>query len=70
MVTIRQHHRVFELLSDWPGDVIICDLMKWSTGLFIWASMAVNFIAKGYDPWEQLKILLCAGSHQKPEVTL
>jgi hypothetical protein len=70
MVSIRQRHSVFNLAPDWPGESAIGDLLKRSAGLFIWASMAVNFIAEGYDPQDQLQILLSADTHQKPEAAL
>jgi hypothetical protein len=70
MVTIRQCHKACQLASNWPGDGIILDLLRRSAGLFIWASMAVNFIAQGYDPQEQLQILLSADSHRNPEAAL
>jgi hypothetical protein len=70
MVTIRQRHKVFRLALDWPGDSTIRDLTVRSAGLFIWASMAVNFIAEGYDPRNRLKTLLSADSYQKPETAL
>jgi hypothetical protein len=70
MVAIRQRHDVFNLAPDWPGESAIDDLLKRSAGLFIWASMAVNFITEGYDPQEQLQVLLSANSHQKPEAAL
>ena len=70
MVTIRQRHKVFRLASDWPGDSIIRDLTVRSAGLFIWASMAVNFIAQGYDPRDRLETLLSANPYQKPETAL
>jgi hypothetical protein len=70
MVSIRRRHSVFNLAPDWPGESAIGDLLKRSAGLFIWASMAINFITEGYDPQEQLQILLSADSHQKPDAAL
>jgi hypothetical protein len=70
MVSIRERHSALNLAPDWPSESTIGDLLKRSAGLFIWASMAVNFIIEGYDPQEQLQILLSADSHQKPEAAL
>ena len=70
MVNIRQRHKTFKLPSNWPGDSTILNLVSRSAGLFIWSSMAVNFITEGYNPQEQLNIILGATSHQKPEAAL
>jgi hypothetical protein len=70
MAAIRQRHVAFNLSSEWPGETTVCDLLARSSGLFIWASMAVNFIIEGYDPQEQLQVLLSANSHQRPEAAL
>jgi hypothetical protein len=49
---------MFELNSDWPGEDIILALTKASTGLFIWASTAAQFMAEGQHPDQQLRLLL------------
>ncbi|EGN94359.1 hypothetical protein SERLA73DRAFT_162987 [Serpula lacrymans var. lacrymans S7.3] len=46
------------------------ELAMRSAGLFIWTSVAANFILEGHNPDEQLEILLQARSHERAEVAL
>jgi hypothetical protein len=50
------------LASDWPGEERIEALIGHSEGLFIWASTAIRFIEEGYNPEQQLDVLLCSQS--------
>jgi hypothetical protein len=70
MDIVRQRHKIYNLTSDWPGKAIIRDLAKRSTSLFIWASIAANFIREGHDPQEQLDVLLSAGLYGTAEAAL
>ena len=58
------------LASDWPGEENIQALVSCSEGLFIWASTAVRFIEDGYNPEQQLDILLNSRSHGKAKSAL
>jgi hypothetical protein len=49
----------------WPGDEAIHQLADRSAGLFVWAKVAVKFIASGIDPNERLNILLDHQSHHE-----
>ena len=58
---IRNHHS--HLAPDWPGETSVNLLAVHSDGLFIWASVAMKMLMDAYDPDEQLRVLLEAGSH-------
>jgi hypothetical protein len=63
-------NETFQLLSEWPGEDNVQTLINLSGGLFIWASTAVKFIAKGHHPQPRLGILLHSQSHREAESTL
>jgi hypothetical protein len=62
LVAIRHRHRAFGLVKLLS--------VNWSDAQLVWASLAANFIAKGYDPDEQVKVLLHAGSYGSAEAAL
>lgn len=70
VATIRDRHDTFGLVSDWPGEAIIGELASRSAGLFIWASLAANFIAESYDPEEGIEVLLGVGPYGTAEAAL
>lgn len=61
MAAIQQDNACLSLPPNWPGDVRLSDLSARASGLFIWASVACNFIEDGHYPEERLEILLQAG---------
>lgn len=70
MDTIRQRHRMYDLASNWPSGSVLQGLVRRSTGLFIRASIAANFIREGHDPQEQFDILLNVSLHGTAEAAL
>src|SRR5882724_6694032 len=70
MGIIRDHYKILNLPSDWPGEATLFYLGRRSMGLFIWASTAVRFIMDGYHPKEQLSIILSSGSYEKADAAL
>jgi hypothetical protein len=49
MAIVRAKNTGLRLAADWPGEDIIRELTKRASGLFVWASTALEFI-DGYDP--------------------
>lgn len=54
----REHH----LPRDWPGLDRLQKLTFRSSGLFIWASTAIQVLCHGHNPHEELRYLLEGGS--------
>jgi WD40 repeat protein len=61
---------MFSLAFDWPGEEYIQSLVQSSSGLFIWASTAVKFIADGHHPEQRLRVLLHSQSRVDAETAL
>lgn len=70
MVAIRRRHFTFDLPYNWPGESTLRELVRRSAGLFIWATLACNFISEGHDPHKQLEIILSSGSYGSAETRL
>jgi hypothetical protein len=70
MATIRKYHSTFGLAADWPGEATVLDLVRRSAGMFIWASLAANFISEGHSPDEQIELLQRDGYHGKADAAL
>ncbi|KIM86959.1 hypothetical protein PILCRDRAFT_293290 [Piloderma croceum F 1598] len=71
MATIRRQSIYNQILSsDWPGETIVRDLARRSGGLFIWASLAANFIADGHNPNDQLEMIVQTGSYREADAAL
>jgi hypothetical protein len=54
---VRVKNKRLPLAADWPGESIIRELTDRASGLFIWASTALQFI-DGYDPRDCLETIL------------
>ena len=54
---VRRKNRRLPLANDWPGEYNIRKLIVRASGLFAWASTAMEFI-NGYDPRVRLGIIL------------
>jgi hypothetical protein len=57
MELVRKKKKDLSLGSDWPGEARIQQLIKRASGLFVWASTAMEFI-NGYDPRGRLNTVL------------
>jgi hypothetical protein len=55
--------------DDWPGEKTIEELTEQASGLFIWASTAMEFV-EGYDPRRRLDILLSVKVATTAQATL
>ena len=55
--------------DNWPGEEVIVNLTDKASGLFIWASTAMEFIA-GYDPMQRLAALLNIKAATTTQATL
>ena len=60
---------ILSLGDDWPGEKMIEELTEQASGLFIWASTAMEFI-DGYDPRRRLASLLSAKVATTAQATL
>lgn len=58
MELIRTKNMHLSLPNDWPGNDSIHKLIARASGLFVWASTAMEFIDGGYDPRGRLDIIL------------
>ena len=70
MATIQKYDSTFGLVADWPGEAMVLDLVRHSASMFIWASLAANFISEGHSPDEQIKLLQQDGYHGKANAAL
>lgn len=58
MGKVRNEKRHTYLPEDWPGEHRLRSLAQRAAGLFVWASIATNFIRFSYNPDKRLDILL------------
>ena len=57
MALLRMQKRHLRLSTEWPGEEVLCQLVQRASGLFIWASTALEFI-DGHDPRRRLDVIL------------
>jgi len=69
MSKVRANNKRLSLGADWPGEDIIRELTERASGLFIWASTALEFI-DGYNPRICLDAILKGGAASAAQTAL
>jgi NACHT domain len=69
MAFIRTKNRHLRLGTDWPGEEIFLQLVQRASGLFVWASTAVEFI-NGHAPKRRLDSILKGDASSGAEAAL
>jgi hypothetical protein len=65
----KAHKRYSRLGDSWPGEKTIQDLIVHASGLFIWITVACNFILQ-WDPEGRLKLVLAGNPQGNAEADL